>query len=311
MTDPNFFEAFRERVQQQLMPVEAPTRGGLVPKMDNEFGRAFAVSFLGHAFILIVFAVGPMLSSFLGLSDYSERFQKKEFRNAIRVDLVGLPKLTVQELQNIDPTLEVGKPAKKEEAPPVEEAAPTPSETAMKLPEKSDTAALDAKKKKEAEAAQKKAADASRKRLEELRASLRVEQRRKELLDEIKGNDKGVGTGDGGRPALSGNILSQGYSVTGDVATDMDVFQGHLKAHLRKSWNLPGWMEASNLSARVVVKLAPNGRILSQSFLKQSGNEEFDRYVSQAIKNAEPYPQPPPSLQRIVMEEGIEWGFPQ
>jgi len=175
---------------------------------------------------------------------------------------------------------------------------------------------VDEKKKAEEEAAKsaakaanaaKAAAAAKKKRLDEIRASMKVEQRRKELLKEL---DDGA-VADTGREVLAGNIVSQGYSVTGDVANDMDVYQGHLKVHIRKSWNLPGWMQASNLSAKVLVKFAPNGRIIHQEFLKKSGNGEFDGHVMRAIKEAEPFPAPPPSLHREVLEEGVELGYPQ
>jgi outer membrane biosynthesis protein TonB len=312
MSDPVFFEHFRELARQQRSPVAPPSTGGSVKRQEGFFRRALTVSLGLHGSLLLITVVGPMVAAMLGVSmDYSDKFQKKEFKNAIRVDMVGLPALTLQELQNVDPTQDVGKGSPTAPEPtPVEEAAapPPPSETAMKLEaeKKAETAKAE-KAKAEADAKKKAASEAQAKRLADLRASMRVEQRRKELANELKGEG---GEGEGRAP-LAGNILSQGYSVTGDVADDMDVFQGHLKAHLRKTWSLPGWMLASNLSSRVLVKLAPTGMILSQSFLKKSGNEEFDRYVVQALKDAEPYPAPPPSLQRIIMEQGIEWGFPQ
>jgi TonB family protein len=304
MTDPIFFEHFRELAKQRRSPVAPPAGGGVIKKQEGFFRRSLSLSLIAHGSFLFVFVVAPMVANLLGVStDYSDKFTKKEFKNAIRVDLVGLPELTLQELQNIDPTEEMGNAPKVEEPAAKEEVVvPPPSETAMKMQSKED----DTKALSKADA-QKKVDEAQKKRLADLRASLRVEQRRKELLKELKGE---AGEGQGRMP-LAGNIVSQGYSVTGDVADDMDIFQGHLKAHLRKTWSLPGWMQASNLSARVIVKLAPTGKVLSQEFIKKSGNEEFDRYVSQALKDAEPYPAPPPSLQRLIMEQGIEWGFPQ
>jgi len=304
MTDPIFFEPFRELARQQRSPVAPPGGVSSIKKQESFFRRAMTASFVGHAFLFFVVVVGPMVASLLGVSvDYSDKFTKKEFKNAIRVDLVGLPALTLEQLQSVDPTLEMGKAAEPlVEEPKADVAPPVPSEKAMKL-ETKDAPKADTKVAEE----KKKADDAQKKRLADLRASLRVEQRRKELLAELKGAD---GEGEGRAP-LAGNVLSQGYSVTGDVADDMDIFQGHLKAHLRKTWSLPGWMQASNLSARVLVKLAPTGKVLSQTFLKKSGNEEFDRYVAQALQEAEPYPAPPPSLHRVIMEQGIEWGFPQ
>jgi TonB family protein len=312
MSDPLFFEDFRNRIRNSEAPVNLSPQLGLIKKQEDYFGRAFRYSGILHLSLLLFTFVTPLVLNFLGIRDsYEDKFKNKEFRNAIRVDMVGLPTLTVEELQKVDPTLEIGRvnPPKAEESrEKVAVKAPSPSETAMKLTqEKEERAKLELSKKEAMEKAKREAADNERKRLEDLRASLRVEDRRRQLMQELKGPVK---EGEGRIP-LQGNILSEGYSVTGDVASDMDVYQGHLKAHLRKTWNLPAWMQASNLSARVLVKLAPNGRILSQEFLRVSGNPEFDRYVAEALKNAEPFPQPPPSLQRTVMEQGVEWGFPQ
>jgi len=304
MTDPIFFEHLRELAKQQKSPVAAPGQPGSIKKQEGFFRRSMTISLIGHGAFLFFFVVGPMIASLLGVSmDYSDRFEKKELKNAIRVDLVGLPSLTLEQLQDVDPTLDVGAPPP-DETKAAEEAAAA-SETAKQIVLEESQKAEQKAKADAAADAKKKSDDAQKKKLADLRASLRVEQRRKELASELK-----AGTGEG-REALSGNILSQGYSITGDVAEDADIFRGHLQAHIRKVWNVPGWMNASNLSARVLMKIGPTGKLLSVGFIKKSGNEEFDRYVAQAARDAEPYPPPPSTLQRQLMEQGLEWGFPQ
>lgn len=306
MSDPLFFENYRNKIRSNEAPVNTVSQTSLVKKQEDFFKRAVSYSAILHGSFLFLTIAVPLVMSVLGIKDsYQDKFLSKEFKNAIRVDMVGLPTLTMEELQKVDPTVDMGK----EDKPKEETLEPEVSETAMKLAE--EKAAEEEKTaiaKKDAIAKEKKeAVEKEKNRLDDLRAQLRLEQRRKRLVEELKGDVK---EGEGRTP-LAGNMISEGYSVTGDVATDMDVYQGHLKSHLRKTWNLPGWMEASSLSARVLVKLAPNGKILAQEFLRESGNSEFDRYVAEALKNAEPFPKPPPSLRRKVMEDGIEWGFPQ
>lgn len=302
MTDPIFFESLRELAKQQKSPVAPPGQPGSIKKQEGFFRRSITISLIGHGAFLFFFFVGPMIASLLGVSlDYSDRFEKKDLKNAIRVDLVGLPNLTLEQMQDMDPTLDVGA-TPPEETKADEEAKAAASETAKKIILEEAKKAEQKAKADAASVAKKKADEAQKKRLADLRASMRVEQRRKELANELK---------QGGREELAGNIVSQGYSITGDVAEDADIFRGHLQAHIRKVWSVPGWMNASNLSARVLMKIGPTGKLLSVGFIKKSGNEEFDRYVAQAARDAEPYPPPPSTLQRQLMEQGLEWGFPQ
>ena len=293
MKEAEFLQGMRERVRENKSPVSTEKidldkfRN---PKEEQPFKKTFLTSVFGHSSLLIAVLIFPYVMSMFGVQNsYDEKFKKRDLKNAIRVDMVGLPTKKLIDLEKIDPTQDMGIEKKIEK--------PKPSDTAMKLQEEKKIANS------------KKALAKKRKnRLAELRASMKIEQKRKQLIKELKG---GSAPSTQGRAPLAGNIVSQGYSVTGDVAGDMDVYQGHLKAHIRKAWNLPGWMEASNLSAKVLVKLAPNGKILKYEFVKKSGNGEFDGHVLNAIKEAEPFPVPPPSLQRVVMEDGVEWGFPQ
>ncbi len=308
MREVAFLKSMREHVQKNLPPISlenAESRGLPVSIENDPYKKTFLTSALAHFTFLILALIVPQILQMVGVGpSYQEKFKKKEFKNAIRVDLVGLPTKKLIDLQKVDPTEAVGK--KVEEAP----APPAPSESAMILPDeqkKVEEAKAKELQNQKLKLKQESVAEKKKKRLSELRASMKIEQRRKEMLKELSEGE----VADTGREILAGNIVSQGYSVTGDVASDMDVYQGHLKVHIRKSWNLPGWMQASNLSAKVLVKFAPNGRILSQVFLKNSGNSEFDSHVLRAIKEAEPFPKPPPSLEREVMEEGVELGYPQ
>jgi hypothetical protein len=230
MTDPSFLENMRRQVRQNLSPVSAPKAGTLIKRQETFFKKAITWSLSLHGALFVFFVVGPVAMSVLGLkTDYSERFQKKEFRNAIRVDIVGLPTLTLQELQKVDPTQEVSTapPAAKVEAPP-----PAPSETAMKMPTKTAPPAPPPRPSASARKAEQE-------RLERLRASLRVEQRRQELARQFQ--DEGAG----GRAALAGNLLSEGYSVTGGRGFGYGCLSGPLESASEKK------MESTRLDGGV------------------------------------------------------------
>jgi TonB family protein len=298
--DPIFFEELREKIRKGESPVGPMPKALLRKRVESLAQRSLVLSaslHFGVAALALVETLFPGL--LLPRPDPSELLKLREMKTAIRVDLVGLPNVKLDDMANIDPTEEVGK-----SEPPAEAKPDEPSENAMKLPDAEAAKAAEAKKTEEAKKiAEKKRLDDARKRLDTLRASMRADQKRQAAIDKLKGK--------GGRPELAGNILSEGYSVTGDVATDQDVYTGKAKAHLRKHWSVPAWMTASSLKAQVLVKVAPDGRIVSSQFLKRSGNEEFDRYVEESIGAANPLPPPPDTLQRILLEQGIAWGFPE
>ncbi len=303
--DPIFFEELRDKIRKGESPV-APVPKSLIRKrVESIRKRALALSGLLHLSIAVAVVVETVFPGLLlPAPDPAQLLKLREMKTAIRVDLVGLPSLKLEDMTNIDPTEDVGKPA-----PEVDDTPEAPSDSAMKLPDAEATEAAkkaaDSKKAEETKKlAEKKRAEEAKKRLDAVRARLRADQKRQELTEKLQGKA-------GGRPQLSGNILSEGYSVTGDVATDQDVYTGKAKAHLRRHWNVPAWMTASSLKAQVLVKVAPDGRIVSSQFLKRSGNEEFDRYVEESIGAANPLPPPPDTLQRVMLEQGIAWGFPE
>ena len=82
-------------------------------------------------------------------------------------------------------------------------------------------------------------------------------------------------------------------------------------SHLFRQWVIPAWLQASRLSARVLVKIDPSGRVVEKAFIKKSGNPQFDSAVESAIERADPFPAPPRTLARMYMEEGFECGFPK
>lgn len=218
----------------------------------------------------------------------------KDMKSAIRVDVVDLPDYTLEQmekLKDIDLSQPVGKmveskPEVVEEEKPEEVTPPKAEKKVVALPKEAEKSKEDRKKK-----------------LEELRKKMRSESRRREIQEKLK---EEVGEG---RPRLAGNIQSEGYSLTGDVAKDIDAFTGKVYSHVMSNWRVPGWVQASRFSAQVLIYVAPDGRIIKQEFLKRSGNASYDKEVEQAIQDSSPLPQPPPSLRRQVMEEGIVCAF--
>ena len=230
-------------------------------------------------------------------------------KKSIRVDVVDLPSLKLHDLYKVDLTKEAEEKApieapKKEETAQNKSAAsdekkevipPAPSKDAMVLP--------GAKEKNEALS--------GKERLAALQKKIREDARRQEVLSKFKKDVEKKSEGsDDKRPLLAGNILSKGGGVQGEVANEADEFTALIQTHVRKFWAAPPWAAGQKYKTRVLVKLSPAGRVLPKQVIASSGRKEFDASALEAVEAADPFPAAPEFLKRIVLQEGIECGFP-
>lgn len=321
MIDPQFIRELEYRKTNSQPPVEIEVRVMLRRKRPNYLKIGIKRSMILHGAFVGFWALTALFnyfgvalpSIFLPKKDLSAEIAKK----SIRVDVVDLPTLKLSELNKVDLTKDPGvvpeptKPAKPEPVKPDTSKADAAAEQAKKdqmiLAEKkaTDQKAAEAKKKELSAKAKKEKEEAEElKRLQDLQKSLSQNYLKDESIKAAK-----VGEG---REILAGNIKSEGYATTGDIATQKDAFQAEIRKHFYKYWNAPGWMKASGkFSARIIVRIAPDGRVLSQEFERRSGSEEYDALAAKAVADASPFPKPPADLLRNVMEDGIVCGFPE
>jgi len=299
--DPPFLAALRLKIKAGEAPVPKPEKI-TYKKPIRVFDReATMYSVIIHGTLVLLVMVKTFFPDWLMSRDEIQaRLRMTETKSAIRVDVVGLPSLKRDQIEKLDltqdPTKKIGDTgAQDQNEVPVAEV----SKNAMKLPN------AEAQQKTLQETAKKQRDERLKAAKASLKKELTAEARRKALMEKLGG-----GKGEG-RAAVEGNIVSKGYAASGGVATQMDAYQGQLRGHIRRFWNVPSWMNASALQARILVRLSFDGRIVQKEFLAKSGNEEFDRYVEKTISDAEPFPAPPDLLKRTMLEEGVEWGFPQ
>ena len=262
---------------------------------SNFFSKGVKFSLLFHTMVVLWSLAHWAAETYKNKND-DEAALKLRPKKSIRVDVVDLPSLKFNELNKVDLTKEVAPEVKTEVKE--EQVVPKLNPTAMKLP--STEKSLDKKKEAPTSSAQK--------RLEEIQKNIRAEAKRQEILNKYKQGQKQANADT--RPALGGNILSKGGSVQGDVANEADEFTATVQTHVRKFWQAPPWSVGQNYKVRVVVKIAPSGRVLSKFVSRSSGRAEFDSSALEAVEAANPFPPPPEIFKRIVMNEGIECGFP-
>lgn len=314
MIDPQFMRELEYRKSHSQPPVETEVQVLLRRKRPNYLKQGIKRSIYLHGTFVLLFGVSVVLDRFgfrlptffMDKKDLSAELSKK----SIRVDVVDLPTLKLSELSKVDLTKDAAVVPEKQK---IDTSAPAAEAAAKK-----DQMILADKKKLEAEkktAAEKKSAlSKSKKEKEEADELKKLQDLQKTLSQDYLKEEslQGAKAGTDGREILAGNIKSDGYAVTGDIATQKDAFQAEVRKHFSRYWTAPGWMKASGkFSAKILVRLAPDGRVLSQEFLERSGSGEYDMLAAKAVSDANPFPKPPADLTRNVMEDGIVCGFPE
>jgi len=119
------------------------------------------------------------------------------------------------------------------------------------------------------------------------------------------------------RKALSGQLRAgssrnASSSANSGGAQTMGVLEQQYYAtivgHVKQYWQPPdvkSWDR--NLLAIVSISIAADGRIVSQTIEKESGDKLFDQFVLKTLEAANPLPAPPPALQKQRMEIGLRF----
>lgn len=110
---------------------------------------------------------------------------------------------------------------------------------------------------------------------------------------------------------IKGNVISPGTALKGLNRIEFNEYIGEIDAHVKNNWALPEWMRTQDFRAEVLVRIDSNGNLIERSFLKKSGNPDFDKRVWDAIENSSPFPPPPEKFTKLVGVQGITFAFPE
>lgn len=247
--------------------------------MTDSFGRSLRVSLLVHGALFLLIFIRILTAPDIPL----------EIRNAIRVDVVGLPD-KLQELPDPAPSV-----------------APTPSPTPgekvepVKLPTKEAPKVQESKPTVDLKATKKDLSKSQKKAMERLRAMEALSKIKGEVLEERQKAAKA---------ALKGAELAKGNALTGLGKIEYKRYYGLIETHLHQNWKLPQWLLESNLKAQAIVKIDSVGNVTFKKIVKSSGNSIFDAEVLEAIEKSSPFPPPPEGLQSLVSLGGVVFNFP-
>jgi colicin import membrane protein len=253
------------------------------------FNRDLLIVTGGHALILVfVFLQAVFLPS-----------DPIDLRQAIRVDVVGLPeKMT-----------ELPPPA----APDIKDSAPPAPEPVKELPPKP----VEAPPEPKAPQVQLEKPKVKPKDLAKAQKAAMAKLKRRSALDKIKAEmaasskKKSTTAGKAAGQVVKGNEISKGDSLTGISKIQFDEYLSSIKSKVLSNWSVPQWLMEANLKASVVVLVDERGHVVKKTISRSSGNDIFDGQALEAVEKSSPFEPPPDRIRGVLSTSGIIFNFPQ
>ena len=231
---------------------------------DPLFKKALVFSGVGHGLLL----------AFLLLRAVFVPSEPIDLRNAIRVDVIGLPDKII---------------------PP---AAPTPAQT----PPKVEIAKPAAEAPKLVEKSKPNTTDLQKKALDRLKAL--------EAIDKLKQAQATPSAAPVPPQTFKGNTLNAGDSPRGLEKIQFDTYISQVRTRIHGNFHLPQWLAEADLHAQALAMIDENGYVIRREIVKSSGNDIFDNMVIEAIDKSSPFAAPPQALKSIMQFRGVIFRLP-
>lgn len=268
--------------------------------VEQDIKKSFMISFGVHT-LLILFAA--LATTFL-IGPGSRNLEIEIIQSSVRVDVVGMPKFTVQELKDFQKNAAPVE-AEAKEAPQVAETkeAPPKEEVKEDVVKEGDLVIEEQKKKSDF---QNLLSNYSAKKVT-----------KKEEKPAAKPTNKVI-SGQGSKVLnnliLEGNKVSQGSALVGDITNETSSeFSAYVQAmpeKVRVHWKLPSYLMDKNLKCRIKIYLNNKGNLIKTEVVETSGVSEFDAKALRAIQDAAPFPIPSEAVGTRLATYGIILGFP-
>jgi len=237
----------------------------LLLSSQKTFLNFTVISFAGHICIFLLLFFSPQMF----------RSKPIEIKEAIRVDMVGLPDIVRPQ----GPAQQKPKKEVKKSAPKKPKPKPQPK---SKKPEP----------KKELKKSEKPKTKPNPQQTKTTQSQAIANLREEKLL-------------------YKGEQISKGDSQEGEVnALLISAYSARIRAHLNRNWNIPQFLADKNLRATMVIYMNKLGQITRIELEKTSGDESFDQIVIETIRMSSPLPEPPQELIYSLSREGIGFNFP-
>lgn len=255
--------------------------------LDRDFNKNFLVSLGAHiAFFLLAFAGGEVVSKVFRSNDV------EIITSSVRVDVVGMPKFTVQEL-------------KKMQAQPIAQAEP---EVAKGKKEETVTETEDVIKKDDLVIQEE-----GKKKASFLNMLNDYSSKKVTAKAEKKGSKAGSGNKNLDSLILEGNRLSKGSALVGDYTdaqnSEFSAYVQNIPGVIKPFWKLPSYLMEKDLRCKIRINLSPEGKLLKLELVESSGVAEFDARAERAVRDAS-FPKPVDEVGTRLTNSGIILRFP-
>jgi len=238
-----------------------------------------------------------------------EESQPKQVSEIIKVDVVGLPKLTLKELEQLKRAID----NKEEESSPdvnvqnvaqdeVTESIKDVSELEEELPDSE----------KNVDSLENDTEGAGLSLIEKLSKQSGAKFK-KGAKSKRKAKKNSIGVKKLKNLLLEGNQISKGSSIKGRYQGDLAQFDQYVLALpnlIRPFWKLPTFLRDGAFQARIIIYINSEGRVIHYRFVSKSGNEEFDSRAVKSINKSQPFPLPSEEIKDRLLSEGVILGFP-
>ena len=254
---------------------------------DRDFNKKLFISFGVHGLMfLLAFAGGEVVSKFFKDNDV------EIIRSAVRVDVVGMPKFTIQEL-------------KKMQAQPVVEQIP---EVAKGVKEETKAETEDVIKKGDLVIQEE-----GKKKSNFLNLLNDYSSKKVTAKVQKKGTNTGAGIKNLDSLIIEGNKLSKGSALVGDYSdaenSAFSAYVQNIPGVIRPYWKLPSYLLEKDLRCRIKIYLSQEGKLLKVELQESSGVAEFDARAEKAVRDAV-FPAPSAEVGTRLTNSGIILGFP-
>ncbi len=227
----------------------------------------------------------------------------KLVQSSVRVDVVSMPKLTIQELKALQKAGVTAKSAPKVEPKPKAEPkkeAPAP-ETGKEFI-------------KENKAAVKKPSFSD---LMKKYSKSKVEEKPRKKTTQAEAEDQGFDTKTMNKLKgliNRGNKVSNGQALVGNGSsenlTELQAYATEVSNLVRPFWKLPSYLADKELQCRIKVFIDERGQLVRAEIFETSGESEYDSRALKAVKEASPFPAPESKVSNRTVRGDILLGFP-
>ncbi len=227
----------------------------------------------------------------------------KLVQSSVRVDVVSMPKLTIQELKALQKAGVTAGSAAKAEPEPVAKVEPPPTpDTGNEFIKKDDKA-------------QKKPSFAD---LMKQYSKNQVAEKPKKVTKKTEASeDTGFDTKtmDKLKGLINrGNKVSNGESLvgtgSGENLTELQAYATQVSNLVRPFWKLPSYLVDKELQCRVKIFIDERGKLVRSEIFETSGESEYDSRALKAVQEASPFPAPENLILGRTVRGDILLGFP-